>query len=88
MNPGGEGSTSPPACRFAFCAHLVLGAGQTGRAVIRQHVKDLDLDRPLHPDHGAMKDLLESGELLDAMERAIGTLALDAELIEVGASAR
>jgi histidine ammonia-lyase len=44
------------------------------RQVIRSHVSHLDEDRPLHRDHNAMKALVRSGEILDAVEAAIGSL--------------
>jgi histidine ammonia-lyase len=47
---------------------------QAARAVIRRHVAHLDVDRPLHVDHNAMKALVRSGEILDAVERAVGSL--------------
>ncbi len=48
---------------------------QSARQVVRRHVKHLNVDRPLYPDHNAMKDLVQSGEILDEVERAIGSLA-------------
>src|SRR5512135_991538 len=42
--------------------------------VIRQHVAHLDEDRPLYPDHNRMKTLVQSGEILDEVEKAIGSL--------------
>ncbi len=48
------------------------------REVIRRHVKHLDEDRPLYPDHNIMKDLVKSGEILDEVEKVIGSL--DTEL--------
>ncbi len=47
---------------------------QAARAVIRRHVAHLDEDRPLYPDHIAMKDLVASGEILAAVEAAVGSL--------------
>jgi histidine ammonia-lyase len=44
------------------------------RDVIRGHVKHLDVDRPLFPDHNVMKELVKSGEILDAVESEIGPL--------------
>ena len=44
------------------------------RAVIRKYVDHLDVDRPLYPDHNAMKDLVKSGEILAAVEQAVGSL--------------
>jgi len=44
------------------------------RAVIRKHVEHLDVDRPLYPDHNAMKELVKSGEILEEVERVVGSL--------------
>ena len=46
----------------------------TGRQVIRRHVAFLDVDRPLYPDHNAMKKLVQSGEILEEVEKEIGSL--------------
>jgi histidine ammonia-lyase len=55
---------------------FIPGKGvQKAREVIRRHVKHLDVDRPLYPDHNAMKDLVRSGEILDEVEQAIGPLS-------------
>ncbi len=42
--------------------------------VIRKYVTHLDEDRPLYPDHNQMKALVKSGEILDEVEREIGSL--------------
>lgn len=47
---------------------------QTAREVIRKHVDHLGVDRPLYPDHNRMKALVQSGEILDAVEALIGPL--------------
>ena len=47
---------------------------QTAKDVIRKHVEFLDEDRPLYPDHNVMKALVESCEILEAVEKAIGIL--------------
>ena len=47
---------------------------QTAREVIRRHVAHLEVDRPLYPDHNAMKALVQSGEILEAVEGALGKL--------------
>ncbi len=44
------------------------------RSIIRKHVEHLDEDRPLYPDHNRMKELVKSGEILDAVESAVGML--------------
>jgi histidine ammonia-lyase len=48
---------------------------QKAREIIRRHVRHLDVDRPLYPDHNTMKALVKSGEILDQVEQAIGSLA-------------
>ncbi len=47
---------------------------QAARKVIRQHVDHLDEDRPLYPDHNRMKDLVQSCEILEAVESVVGSL--------------
>jgi histidine ammonia-lyase len=42
--------------------------------VIRKHVARLDEDRPLYGDINTLKEVVESGEILDAVESAVGTL--------------
>jgi histidine ammonia-lyase len=44
------------------------------REIIRKYVKHLDIDRPLFPDHNNMKALIQSGEILDEVEKEIGRL--------------
>ena len=53
-----------------------LGRG-TGAAheVIRRHVAYLGEDRPLYSDHTEMAALVASGEILEAVEAAVGPLA-------------
>jgi histidine ammonia-lyase len=41
---------------------------------IRRHVEHLGEDRPLYRDHDAMKALVRSGEVLDAVEAEVGPL--------------
>ncbi len=48
---------------------------QTAHKVVRKHVDFLDIDRPLYNDHNAMKALVESCEILEAVENEIGRLA-------------
>jgi histidine ammonia-lyase len=45
------------------------------REVIRRYVKHLDVDRPLYPDHNRMKQLVQSGEILEEVEKTVGKLA-------------
>jgi histidine ammonia-lyase len=47
---------------------------QKAREEIRKHVAHLGVDRPLYPDHNAMKELVKSGEILEAVEAEIGEL--------------
>jgi len=47
---------------------------QVARDVIRKYVAHLDVDRPLYPDHNQMHDLVKSGEILSAVEGAVGPL--------------
>lgn len=47
---------------------------RTAKEVVRRHVDFLDIDRPLYPDHTAMKALVKSGEILEAVEKVIGKL--------------
>jgi histidine ammonia-lyase len=42
--------------------------------VVRRHVAHLDEDRPLYPDHTEMQRVVKSGEVLEAVEAAIGSL--------------
>jgi histidine ammonia-lyase len=52
-----------------------IGKGsRAARDTIRKHVAHLDVDRPLFNDHNAMKALVQSGEILEAVEQAVGTL--------------
>lgn len=46
----------------------------TAKGIIRKYVKRLDEDRPLYPDHNKMKKLVESCEILQAVEEAVGSL--------------
>jgi histidine ammonia-lyase len=46
----------------------------TAKAVIRKHVKHLDEDRPLYPDHTKMKALVKSCEILEEVEKTVGSL--------------
>jgi len=42
--------------------------------VIRRHVEFLEVDRPLYSDHTAMQKLVQSGDILNAVEAAVGPL--------------
>ena len=47
---------------------------QIAKDTIRKHVKFLDIDRPLYPDHTNMKELVKSKEILNMVEGKIGKL--------------
>ncbi len=47
---------------------------QAARETIRKHVAHLHVDRPLYPDHNAMKALVKSGEILEEVEKVVGKL--------------
>lgn len=47
---------------------------QAAKQVIRKYVEFLDIDRPLYPDHNAMKKLVASGEILTAVEQTVGSM--------------
>jgi histidine ammonia-lyase len=53
----------------------LFGTGTTkAKEVVRRHVAFLEIDRPLYPDHTAMKELVRSGEMLEAVEDEVGSL--------------
>jgi histidine ammonia-lyase len=47
---------------------------QTAKTVIRRYVTHLDEDRPLYPDHNSMKALVKSDEILEEVEKVVGSL--------------
>lgn len=52
-----------------------FGEGTTkAKEVIRKYVEFLDVDRPLYDDHNKMKELVESCEILEEVEKEIGPL--------------
>jgi histidine ammonia-lyase len=54
---------------------MTRGRGtDVAHTVIRRHVTHLDEDRPLHVDHTRMKALVQSCEILEAVEAAVGAL--------------
>jgi histidine ammonia-lyase len=57
-----------------FRTHTPGRGVAVAREVIRRHVAHLEEDRPLYPDHITMKELVCSGEILEAVEQAIGSL--------------
>jgi histidine ammonia-lyase len=48
----------------------------TAKKVIRKYVEHLDEDRPLYPDHSRMKELVKSCEILEEVEKEVGSLGL------------
>ena len=53
----------------------IFGDGVTkAKEVVRRYVNYLDVDRPLYPDHTKMKEVVESGEILDEIEKLVGSL--------------
>lgn len=52
-----------------------FGKGVTkAKEVVRKHVEFLDIDRPLFDDHNKMKELVESCEILEEVEKTVGSL--------------
>ena len=52
-----------------------FGTGVTkSKEVIRKYVNFLDVDRPLYPDHINMKELVKSCEILEEIEKVVGSL--------------
>ncbi len=47
---------------------------RAAHAVVRKYVDHLDVDRPLYADHNKMKELVRSGEILEAVEAVVGEL--------------
>lgn len=47
---------------------------QTAKNVVRKYVEHLDIDRPLYPDHTKMKEVVKSCEILEEVEKAVGSL--------------
>ncbi len=46
----------------------------TAKQIIRKHVAHLDVDRPLYPDHTKMKEVVRSCEILEEVEKFVGSL--------------
>ena len=46
----------------------------TAKKVVRKYVDFLDEDRPLYPDHTRMKELVKSCEILEEVEKVVGSL--------------
>ena len=55
---------------------LGLGVAKA-KEVVRRHVEFLDLDRPLHPDHTTMQQVVRSCEILQEVENEVGPLDFD-----------
>jgi len=54
---------------------FTFGKGVTkAKEVIRRYVDFLDIDRPLYPDHTRMKELVKSCEILEEVEKEVGSL--------------
>jgi histidine ammonia-lyase len=52
-----------------------FGVGTTKAwQTVRKHVEFLEIDRPLHPDHTNMKEVVKSCEILKDVEETIGSL--------------
>ena len=52
-----------------------FGKGVTrAKEVVRKYVEFLDVDRPLYDDHNKMKELIESCEVLEEVEKLVGKL--------------
>ena len=55
---------------------LGLGVAKA-KEVVRRHVEFLGLDRPLHPDHTTMQQVVRSCEILQEVENEVGPLDFD-----------
>jgi histidine ammonia-lyase len=47
---------------------------RAAHAAVRRHVDHLDEDRPLYPDHNAIRDAVKNLDVLEAVEAAVGEL--------------
>ncbi len=47
---------------------------EKAREVIRKYIPHLEEDRPLYPDHNKMKELVKSCEILEEVEKEVGSL--------------
>ncbi|MCL4280287.1 MAG: aromatic amino acid lyase, partial [Ignavibacteriaceae bacterium] len=57
-----------------FRTHRTGKGVAKAKEVIRKHVEYLDVDRPLYPDHNKMKALVKSCEILEEVEKVVGSL--------------
>ncbi len=52
-----------------------FGKGVTkAKEIVRKYVEFLEIDRPLYNDHNSMKDLIESCEVLEEVEKLVGSI--------------
>lgn len=57
-----------------FREHITGKGVAKAKEVIRKHVEFLDVDRPLYEDHNKMKALVKSCEILEEVEKTVGSL--------------
>ena len=57
-----------------FREHTTGKGVAKAKKVIRKHIEFLDIDRPLYPDHNKMKELVKSCEILEEVEKTVGSL--------------
>ncbi len=57
-----------------FREHKTGNGVTKAKEIIRKHVEYLDIDRPLYNDHNKMKALIKSCEILDDVEKVVGSL--------------
>ena len=57
-----------------FREHVPGKGVAKAKEVIRKHVEFLDIDRPLYSDHNKMKALVKSCEILEEVEKTVGSL--------------
>jgi histidine ammonia-lyase len=57
-----------------FRTHTTGEGVAKAKEVIRKHVEFLDVDRPLYNDHNRMKALVKSCEILEEVEKVVGSL--------------
>ena len=57
-----------------FRDHTFGNGVAKSKEVIRKYVNFLDVDRPLYPDHIKMKELIKSCEILEEIEKVVGSL--------------
>jgi histidine ammonia-lyase len=57
-----------------FREHKTGSGVAKAKEIIRKHVEHLDVDRPLYHDHTTMKAVVKSCEILEAVEKEVGSL--------------